>query len=409
VFFFAYVDRVNVSFAAIDMRRDLSISASAYGLGAGIFFLGYFVFEVPGNYLLVRVGARAWLSICMVAWGLISAAMAFVTSGTELLIVRFLLGVAESGFYPGILFFLMQAFPPRWHARVISYLIIVIPVSSAISALLSGLIFRLGGTLTLHGWQWLFLLEGLPSILLGVVIYLYLPNRVEEASWLTSEERSYLSARQNALRSDGTARTFHSFISVAGNPVVWKLACIFFCISFVNGTIHFWLPQMVASVGFDRQDVMRLVTIPYILGGVALIVCASRSASTGNAKIVIAVSMVAACTCLLLTAVIGNIVLQGCLITLAVAALFIVLGLMWVVPGQFLEGARVAAGVALINSFGNLGNFFGPTMFSFIVEKAGHYNYGLLLDAFVISAAAMLFVSVVMRSDRQETKDITFI
>lgn len=378
----------------MDMRRDLQISASIYGLGAGIFFLGYFLFEIPGNYLLTRIGARLWLSVCMIAWGVISASMSCVTNGTELLCGRFVLGVAEAGFYPGILFFLMQAFPRHWHGRVISYLIVVIPVSSALSAFMSGLIFHLHGVLGLHGWQWLFVLEGLPSILLGFVLYGYLPNRIEEASWLTQAEREYLALRHQESGLRSSSKSFRVFASVAADGTVWRLAAIFFCISFVNGTIHFWLPQIVSSVGYGRQTVMRLVTVPYILGALALIVCAARSDRTGNPRTALFVAMIASCMGLFMTAWGGNVMWQGLFMTIAIACLFIVLGLLWVIPGDRLRGTKVAGGVALINSVGNLGNFFGPTIFSFTLEKSGHYQIGLLMDAIIVFLAAVMFMAV---------------
>ncbi|MBB2175215.1 MFS transporter [Gluconacetobacter johannae] len=391
MFFFAFIDRVNISFAAMDMRRDLSIPATTYGLGAGIFFLGYFIFEIPGNYILTKVGARTWLAVTMVTWGIISAGMAFIGNGRELLLLRFLLGIAEAGFYPGTLFFLMQSFPEKWHGRVISYLIVVIPVSSAVSSLLSGMILHLSGIWGFHGWQWIFLLEGLPSTFLGILLFICLPNSVGEAGWLSHEEREYLcKVRQRRVQVKAD-RTAHSFLAVARDPYVWKLASIFFCLSFVNGTIHFWLPQMIGSVGFDKYTVMRLLPIPYFIGAVALIICAARLDRSGKRRWNILIPMGLAFLCLILTIVCQPLMMKGIFITIAIASLFTVLGLMWVVPGQILQGPAAAGGIALINSIGNLGNFFGPSIFSGLVQETGHYSVGLVMDSVVMFLSFLIF------------------
>ncbi|MBS1103123.1 MFS transporter [Gluconobacter sp. Dm-62] len=404
-FFFAYVDRVNVSFAAGDMRHDLMLSGTTYGLGAGIFFIGYVLFEMPGNYILGRLGARLWLSVCMIAWGLVSAGMAFVGNGTEFLTMRFVLGMAESGFYPGILFFLMQAFPAKLHVRVISYLIVVIPVASAVSSLLASVILHLNGMWTLHGWQWLFLIEGLPSIFLGGLLYYYLPERLEQAAWLTEDERVIMASRLASLRTSRQVRSLDVFLGAFRLPVVWKIAAVFFCISFVSGTIHFWLPQMIAHAGFERHQVLRLATIPYFAGALALLVCVRRTdTATDNRRILSA--LVIACLALwgiTLTAYIAG---QGILLTLATAALFVILGLMWGLPGRFLHGMQAAAGVALINSFGNLGNFFGPVAFAFLAGPTAVYARGLVMDALMLGIAGLLYWTLTRKktfAQREET------
>ena len=402
MFFFAYVDRVNVSFAAGDMRHDLMLSGTTYGLGAGIFFIGYVLFEMPGNYILGRLGARLWLSVCMIAWGLVSAGMAFVGTGTEFLVMRFVLGVAESGFYPGILFFLMQAFPPKLHARVVSYLIVVIPVASAVSSLLASIILHLNGAWNLHGWQWLFLIEGLPSILLGVLLYHYLPERLEHAAWLTEDERAVMAGRLAYLRASRQARSLDLFLGAFRLPIVWKIAVVFFCISFVSGTIHFWLPQMIAHVGFDRHNVLRLATVPYFTGAVALLICVRRTGTaTDNRRILSA--LLIACLALGSMTLTPSLAGQGALLTLATAALFVILGLMWGLPGRFLHGVQAAAGVALINSFGNLGNFFGPVVFASLAGSTSAYARGLIMDALMLGVATIFFWTLTRKGSVRST------
>lgn len=373
------------------MRRDLSIPASVYGLGAGIFFLGYFAFEVPASYVLAKIGARRWLAITMVAWGLISASMAFIKNGQELLVYRFLLGIAEAGFFPGALFFLMQIFPRRWHARVISYLIVIIPLSSAVSALISGFIFRLSGTWNLHGWQWIFLLEGLPSVVLGGLLFVVLPDAIEKAPWLTQAERKYLHDSRQAHSPPAGKQPSQAFRAVFMDLQIWKIASIFFCLSFVNGTINFFLPQMIAFAGVDKSHVMYLVPVPYSLGAICLILCAARSDISGRRRWNILVPMGVAVLGLVFVLPGESLALKGASITFAIAALFTVLGLMWVVPGQLLKGPGAATGIALINSIGNLGNFFGPSIFSALLQFTGKYNFGIAIDAAVVLTAMIAF------------------
>lgn len=378
------------------MIRDLGLSGTAYGLGAGIFFIGYVLFELPGNYILGRIGARTWLSACMIAWGIVSAGMAFVSTGPQFLAMRFVLGIAESGFYPGILAFLMQAFRPNLHAKVVSYLIVVIPVASAISALLAGAILHLAGTWHLQGWQWLFLIEGLPSTALGVLLYICLPERLEQARWLTVDERALMTRRLADSGPSRQSRALRFYLGAFTLPVVWKIATVFFCISFVSGTIHFWLPQMIAHTGFSRQAVLRLATIPYFAGAVALLICVRRTQIRTDDRRILAALMIA---CLALAGITLTLypVLQGVLLTVATAALFVILGLMWGLPGRFLQGVQAAAGVALINSFGNLGNFFGPVIFSYLAGSKAAYLHGLLADAGVLGVAIVLFWRLTQR------------
>ena len=276
-YFAAYLDRVNLGFAALQMNKDLGFSASVFGFGAGIFFLGYFVFEVPSNLALERFGARKWIARIMLTWGVLSGAMAFVRGETGFYVIRVLLGAAEAGFFPGIVFYLTLWFPSAYRARVMGLFVIALPVSVIVGAPVSGLIYGLDGALGLRGWQWLFLIEAIPALILAVVTFFYLTDWPSEARWLTTEERDWLIARLDAERRQREAAQSLSVVQALYNPKVLALSAVYFGVSATSTGLSYFLPQIVRGFGVSYLQTTLITAIPYVVGAVGMVAYGRRS------------------------------------------------------------------------------------------------------------------------------------
>lgn len=270
-YFAAYLDRVNVGFAALTMIKDLHLTATAFGFGAGIFFIAYFVFEVPSNLALDRFGASRWIARIMVTWGICSGAMAFIQGETSFYVVRTLLGAAEAGFFPGIIFYLTLWFPGVYRGRIIGYFMAAIPLSTVIGAPVSGFILYMGDTLGLRGWQWLFIIEAIPAIVLGVVCWFYLTDLPSHATWLAPEERAWLVARMAAERRVREQARDYGVLEALVNPRVLAIAVIYFGLVAVNYGLSFWLPQIVKAFGLNNAQTGLVTAIPYIVGTVSMV------------------------------------------------------------------------------------------------------------------------------------------
>lgn len=395
---FAFLDRGNVGFAALTMRADLSLSATAYGLGAGVFFIGYFLCEVPSNLMLLRFGPRRWIARIMISWGLISAATALAWDAWSFLGLRFLLGFAEGGFYPGILYFLSQWFPGVWRARLTSLLLVAIPLSSALGAPLSGFLLGMDGIGGLHGWQWLFIIEGLPTCLLGFIVLLRLPERVEDARWLTPVEKGAARKILDADQKTRTANSRKTFAEMIRYPVVWALAFVFFCVSMTNGTVSFWTPQIIKAGGFSNQTVGVLTAIPYSIGILALVIWGWHSDMRNERRWHVVIPLLLAAFGVTITASSQTVAMQVFGLSVASLGMFSVLAILWTLPGEFLVGTAAAGGIALINSVGNLGGFAGPLMVGVLKDTTGSFAGGLLVDAVVLLVASMVVLIVTQRS-----------
>jgi ACS family tartrate transporter-like MFS transporter len=385
---FAFLDRGNVGFAALTMRADLNLSATAYGLGAGIFFIGYFLCEVPSNLMLLRFGPRRWIARIMITWGLISAATALAWDAWSFLTLRFLLGLAEGGFYPGILYFLSQWFPQAWRARMVSFLLVAIPMSNVVGAPLSGLLLGLDGLGGLHGWQWLFIIEGLPCCVLGLVVLSRLPASVEDAPWLTQDEKRTARAALDVDAAERRKVSRATFGEMLRHGRVWTLALVFFCVSMTNGTVNFWVPQIIKSAGFDNLTVGVLTAIPYSVGVVALVVWGWHSDLRNERRWHVVIPLLVAAAGITTTALSDAITMQIAGLTLAGLGMFSVLAILWTLPGEFLVGTAAAGGIAVINSIGNLGGFAGPFVVGLLKDITGSFAGGLLIDAAVLLVAA---------------------
>jgi D-galactonate transporter len=392
----AYLDRVNVGFAKLQMLTDLQFSDTVYGLGAGIFFIGYFLFEVPSNMILHRTGARVWIARIMVTWGVISSCMMFVTTPTMFYVLRFFLGVAEAGFFPGIILYLTYWFPSARRARVVALFMTAIALSGVVGGPLSGWIMQaFAGVNGWAGWQWLFLLEGIPSVLVGIAVYFYLDDSIAQAPWLTDAEKRLLI--DNIRRDEGT-RGDHSLKQVFRNGRVWLMASIYFC--FIMGLygISFWLPQLVKTAGVkDVLDVGLLTMIPYALAAVAMVLASRSSDRSGERRWHTAGAGFIGAVGLVLSGMFGgDLVLALAALSLATMGILSSLPLFWTLPTSMLRGSAAAAGIALINAVGNLAGFVSPFMVGSVKDATGSTTAGL----YVLAASLVLGGVLVLLATR---------
>ena len=390
----AYLDRVNVGFAKLQMQSALQFSDAIYGLGAGIFFIGYFIFEVPSNILLHKAGARRWIARIMISWGLLSAASMFVWSPMSFYVIRFLLGAAEAGFFPGIILYLTYWYPADRRGRATSLFMSAVAFAGVIGGPLSGWILKsLNGTNGLAGWQWLFLLEGVPSILLGFVVLFYLDDRVKDAKWLTKPERDLIS---RDVAAEETSKAEGSIFAALFNPKIWLLALVYFC--FVSGLygISFWLPTIIKSLGVaDPLDVGLLSAIPWSCGVVAMYFAARSADRLRERRWHSAIpALVGAAGLVLSVSSPGNPVIAMVGLTIATMGILTTLPIFWGLPTALLGGTAAAAGIAFINSFGNLSGFSAPFLIGVIKDMTHSTDAGLYLLAGLLFVGAMLVLRV---------------
>ena len=394
----AYLDRVNVGFAKLQMLSDLQFSETVYGLGAGIFFLGYFLFEVPSNLILHRVGARRWIARIMITWGLISSAMMFVTTPAMFYVLRFLLGVAEAGFFPGIILYLTYWFPAHRRGRITSLFMTAVPLAGVIGGPISGWIMeRFAGLHGLSGWQWLFLLEGVPSVLVGILVLVYLESGIQSAKWLTDAEKVYLS---NQIREDKAPSSDHSLGGAMRNPKVWILSLIYFGVVMGLYGIGFWLPTLVRATGVKSAlDIGLLSAIPYAVAAVAMVAVGRSADARRERRWHFAIPCLFGAVGLVMSAVYApNTQLALLSLTLACAGILAALPLFWSCPTAILTGAAAAGGIAWINSLGNLAGFVSPYMVGHIKDLTQSTNVGMYaLAAFLVMSALLMLLCIPAR------------
>ena len=388
----SFLDRSNVGFAALTMNRDLGFSPEVFGFGSGIFFWGYFLFEVPSNLMMDKVGARAWMCRIMLTWGALSMACAFVQGAVSFYVLRFLLGVAEAGLYPGMILYMTYWFPQGTRARFISLFLAAVPASSVIGGPLSGWLLGFNGVL--HGWQWMFLLEGLPSVLLGFAVLWLLPDRPASAKWLDANEKQILAARlAEDHRGDSTAGALHGFWEMLADKRIWIFIIPDFSIVIALYGLNLWMPQMIKALGFSNLETGFLVVLPYIVAMIAMVAAGISSDRRGERPWHVACAALLAAAGLLGAALIGGkvaVILSFCL---ASAGIYAALAVFWTLPTALLRGLAAAGGLALLNSFANLGGFFGPGLMGWAKQETGTYSFGLeLLAGFLVLAA----ISVVL-------------
>jgi D-galactonate transporter len=395
-YFVAYLDRVNVSFAALTMNKDLGLSASAFGFGAGIFFVAYFLFEVPSNLFLERVGARKWIARIMFSWGVISGGMAFIVGEKSFYLLRVLLGIAEAGFFPGIIFYLTLWFPAVYRARIIGYFMAAIPLSTVIGAPLSGLLLGLDGVGGLRGWQWLFILEALPAVVMSFFVFYYLTDRPSDATWLAPEERDWLVARLQQEQKQRETVKHYSVAEALVNSKVWALSIVYFGAVATNYGLSFFLPQIVQAFGMSNLQAGFVAALPYVVGLVSIVYWGRRSDRKLERRWHLAFPLLVAAAGLAAAASLADPTMKMAALSVAGFGIFGGLPVFWTFPTAFLSGPAAAGGIALINSIGNLAGFVGPYVMGRLKDFTGTYTAGLLC----LSALGLMAMIIVLMLGR---------
>jgi len=390
----AYLDRINIGFAKLQMLNDLHFSDAVYGLGAGLFFLGYFLFEVPSNLLLHRLGARRWIARIMLSWGVFSAATAWVDSPAMFYLIRFFLGVAEAGFFPGVILYLTYWFPAHRRGRMTAMFMAGIPISGIIGAPLSGYIMHaFSNTLGMTGWQWLFILESLPALCLSAIIYVFLDDRIADAKWLSVDEKNLL---KGEIEQDDKVRTHSSFKSVISSPQVWLLCLILFGVIMGSYTIGFWLPTIIRSAGIsDPLNIGFLAMIPYAAALITMLITSRSADHFRERRWHVSLPAVLAAIGFFICAISENQLVPS-IIGLSLAAMGVVTAasMFWALPTAFLGGAGAAAGIALINCTGNLAGFVSPSVIGWVKTQTHSVSSGLFFVAAMLTLSAMLVIVI---------------
>lgn len=387
----AFLDRVNVGFAALTMNKELAITSQQFGFLAGIFFLGYFFFEIPSNLLLHKLGARVWIARILVSWGLVSLCTGFAQTAMHIYIVRFLLGIAEAGFFPGMILYLTYWFRQREQAQAVALFMAALPVSNVIGAPMSGLILDHIHWLGISSWRWLLALEAIPAIVLGVATWFLLPNRPEEAGFLQRDEKDWL---RDELTRESARQVPVTATRALASGRVWYLAAIYFALVVGLYVMSFWLPHVVKGLSshYSNTTVGVLVMIPHVVGLGIMLLVSGNSDRTGERRFHVALPAVAAAIALLTVDLAHSPVLSIVLLTVMASGIYSFLGPFWALPGQFLSGYAAASGIALINSVGNLGGFVGPYMIGSFTHWTGSMYWGLAFAGISLLAAAVLVI-----------------
>jgi ACS family tartrate transporter-like MFS transporter len=374
----AYMDRVNISFAALQMNRDLHFSASVYGFGAGLFFVSYAACEIPSNLLLYRVGARRWFARIMLTWGLLAMGMMFVKTPLEFYVMRFLLGMAEAGFFPGVIFYLAQWFPVHMRARAISRFYVSLPLASVLTGAVAGALLDLQGKAGLAGWQWLFLVEGLPAVVLSIVFLVYLPPGPAQAKWLTEDEREWI-VHHLSKSATGDGHGVH-FGRALLDHRVWQVSLVFLCMLTCNYAYTFSAPVILKTITtLNNRDVGFLVAVMSLLGAPSMILNAIHSDRTKERYFHVAVPLLIMCVCYLISGLSTAPFLAVPALAIAAISYYALQGPVLALATSFLHGKSAAAGIAAMNTIGILGGFVGPFAMGLAKDYTGTYQPGLLM------------------------------
>jgi D-galactonate transporter len=387
----AYLDRVNVTFAQDRLEEDLGFSGAVYGFGAGIFFIGYFLLEIPSNLALHRFGARKWMARIMITWGLISACTMFVTGPASFYAVRFLLGIAEAGFFPGMILYLSYWYPARERARAVGVFMSAIAISYAIGAPISGGIMSVfGGVAGLEDWQWLFVIEAIPAIVAGILVFWKLPDGPEDAGWLEPEEKAWLAERLQGEEQQRLARERHTLGDVLKDRRILVFALLYFTMVINVYGLSFWVGEIVDQInGIGDVSKGFVTAIPYAVAIIGMIVIPRYSDRTGERKRVVAACLALAAAAFVVSTLVGPVAAIG---ALAVGLFFLlgVHGVFWTMPAALLSGAAAAAGIAMINSIGNIGGFAGPYLVGLVKDATGSTDGGLIVLAVILVVGSVV-------------------
>jgi ACS family tartrate transporter-like MFS transporter len=385
-----FLDRVNVGYAALAMNVDLGFTPSIFGIGAGIFFAGYILFEIPSNLALERFGARIWIARIMISWGLIATGMALVSGETSFYLMRFLLGVAEAGFFPGIVLYLTYWFPARERARIVALFMTAVPLATMVGGPISGALLEMHGFLGLKGWQWLFIIEGLPAVGLGLIALRFLDDKPERANWLEPEERQALS-RTLAAEADEARRVGYAALGQAlTRPRVLVLGFIYFCMVIGLYGMSFWMPQVIQTYGLSPFQIGLATAIPYFFAAMAMVLWGAHSDRTGERIWHIALPLLVGGAAFAWSASPLSLALILVALTLATSGTYAAVGTFWSLPTAILTGTGAAAGLALINSMGNVSGLVGPPIIGLLKQETGTFTAALLfLSGMLILGAAI--------------------
>ena len=392
LFVVCFLDRINIGFAALTMNQELAITGQQYGLLFGIFFVGYFLFEIPSNLLLHKIGARIWIARILITWGIVATLTGFVHNVHQLYIVRFLLGLAEAGYFPGIALYLTYWFPQREQARALALLIAANPATNILGAPISGLILDHVHWLGVSSWRWLLILEGIPAIVFGFLTYFLLPNRPGEAKFLATDEKEWIRAELGREEQQKLQHRRYSALQALASGRVWHLVLIYFGMMIGSYTLVSWAPLLVKSLSslYSNSMVGLFLPIPYLVGLAGMIFISHSSDRTAERRYHVAIPALAGGAALVLLGAAHSTFLAVALLSFVAIGVYGFFGPFWALPSEFLTGFSAAAGMALINSVGNLGGFVGPSAVGLITERTGSFYGGLAL------AGACLFVSATL-------------
>ncbi|MBB3181192.1 MFS transporter [Variovorax sp. Sphag1AA] len=401
-YFVAYLDRVNLGFAGASMSKDLGFTSTVFGNAAGIFFIAYFLLEVPSNLALERFGARRWIARIMFTWGILSAAQAWVAGATSFNVVRFLLGAAEAGFFPGVIFYLTLWFPSQYRARIVGWFMFAVPISTVIGSPISGYILNMDGIAGLRGWQWLFILEAIPALVLTLVVLFYLPDGPDDAKWLSTNERAWLKGTLVAERRNRESLHKISWKQTLFNWRVIGLGFVYMGITVPLYGLGFFLPQIIKGFGgLTNVEIGFINAFPYLVGAIAMVLWTRWSDARRERKWFLLVPLVCIIVGLVAAAEIASPIPKMAAVTLAAFGIFTALPVFWTIPTALLSGVAAAAGIAWINSIGNLGGYIGPTIFGLLKDKMGNDFYAVLFLA-LLAVVAFILVLLIGHDPRAE-------
>ena len=405
LYILAYLDRVNVGFAAVEFKHDLSLSDTVYGYGAGIYFIGQLLFDLPSNLILGKVGPRKWIARIMISWGIVATCMMFVVGAKSFFAMRLLLGITEAGFFPGIILYLTYWFPSRERARAVAKFMTATAIAGVVGAELSRVLLKLEGTSGLHGWQWLFLVEGIPTVLLGVSVLFVLRDHPRDAPWLSDSEKQWLDAELERDRNEGGATGNHRLMDAVKMPMVWVLAVIFALNQLGVYTVNLWMPTILKSVLHTSGPagdalVGRFGAMPYLAAAIATVLIGWSSDRTGERRFHIAGCLLLGFAGFAWAAYAHSLV--ATLLAFGVAAIgyWSMMGPFWALPTRVLGGQAAAGGVAIITMIGSLGGFFGPAVTGKLKDMTHNYTVGLLvIGSLAVVAAALCLLIKPARKD----------
>lgn len=393
-YFFNYLDRTSIGFAALTMNKDLGLTATQFGYGAGIMFAAYCLCEVPSNLGLYRFGARKWIARIMITWGLAAAATALAVGPQSFYLIRLLLGIAEAGFFPGVIFYLTLWFPVQYRAQVLAWFTVSTPISSLIGGPLSIGLLHLNGVFGLAGWQWMFIVEGLPACLLGLIVLKLLADTPQQASWLTRDERHAIDRMLSADGAASTAHSTHAFLPALKDPRVYLLSMIAFSYTLGSYGVGIWLPQILKSQGLSMTQTGWVSAIPYFFATIGLLIWARRVDRSGKRILNLTIACLIGALALFFSTLFDSLPAALLGITVALVATITARTIFFTIPGRFLSGRAAAGGLALINSIGAFGGFVGPYLVGFLKDKTGSFTAGMIGMAIVLVIATVLSASI---------------